>query len=81
MYCFKKAGKTYSNFCESLLVKMLLKILQFILLLPALCLFYLLVWPVEIDPVAWDAPIPPAMENSFAKNNFLKNIFFDILRL
>lgn len=74
MYCFKKAGKTYSNFCESLLVKMLLKILQFILLLPALCLFYLLVWPVEIDPVAWDAPIAPAMESSFAKNNFLKNV-------
>ena len=53
---------------------MLLKILQFILLLPAVCLFYLLVWPVEIDPVAWDAPIAPAMESSFAKNNFLKNV-------
>jgi len=52
----------------------MLKILQFILLFPALCLFYLLVWPVEIDPVAWDAPIPPAMEGNFAKNNFLKDI-------
>ena len=46
----------------------MLKILQFILLFPALCLFYLLVWPVEIDPVAWDAPIPPAMEGNFANS-------------
>ena len=52
----------------------MLKILRFILLFPALCLFYLLVWPVEIDPVAWDSPIPPAMEGSFAKNNFLKDV-------
>ena len=52
----------------------MLKILRFILLFPALCLFYLLVWPVEIDPVAWDAPVPPAMEGTFAKNNFLKDV-------
>ena len=52
----------------------MIKILQFILLLPVLCLFYLLVWPVEIDPIAWDSPIPPAMEGSFAKNDFLKDV-------
>ena len=50
------------------------KILQFILFFPVICLFYLLVWPVEIDPVAWESPAPPAMEGNYQPNAFLKNI-------
>ena len=39
-----------------------------------ICLFYLLLWPVPINPVAWDSPNPPSMTGVYAKNDYLKNI-------
>ena len=39
-----------------------------------ICLLYLLLWPVPINPVAWDSPEPPSMTGVYAKNDYLKNI-------
>ncbi|MBX7258900.1 MAG: SMP-30/gluconolactonase/LRE family protein [Candidatus Hydrogenedentes bacterium] len=35
---------------------------------------YLLFWPVEIDPVPWTPPVPPALDGAFAANNALDDI-------
>lgn len=42
----------------------------------ALFSLYLLFWPVAIDPVAWDAPTPPAMEGVLAPNERLDAALF-----
>ena len=39
-----------------------------------ICVLYLLLWPVPINPVAWDSPKPPSMTGVYAKNDYLKNI-------
>ena len=31
-------------------------------------------WPVPINPVAWDSPSPPSMTGVYAKTDYLKNI-------
>ncbi len=36
-----------------------------------LVLLYLLLWPVPIDPVAWEAPPPPPLEGVYAPNHYL----------
>jgi hypothetical protein len=46
-------------------------ILSYFLLI---CLCYLLLWPVPINPVSWDSPEPPSMTGVYAKNDYLKNI-------
>lgn len=33
---------------------------------------YLLLWPVPVDPVAWDAPQSPGLVDPFAENNLLR---------
>jgi hypothetical protein len=49
-------------------------IFQSILLFLLICLFYLLFWPVPINPVAWDGPTPPAMEGVYMDNDYLSSI-------
>lgn len=43
-----------------------------ILLIPVLV--YLLTWPVDIEPVAWDAPPAPPLEGAYAPNTYLDSI-------
>ena len=31
-----------------------------------------MLWPVPINPVAWDSPDPPSMTGVYAKNDYLK---------
>lgn len=38
-----------------------------------LLLAYLLLWPVGVDPVVWEAPVAPAMTGQFAPNGYLKD--------
>lgn len=45
-----------------------------ILLFLLVCLFYLLLWPVPIDPVKWDSPEPPLMEGVYTQNEYLRDI-------
>ncbi len=40
--------------------------------LPAALLLYLLLWPVPIDPVAWDAPVDEGLVDPFAPNRLLQ---------
>ncbi|MDJ0751335.1 MAG: SMP-30/gluconolactonase/LRE family protein [Woeseiaceae bacterium] len=40
--------------------------------LPAVLLLYLLLWPVPIDPVAWDAPVDKGLVDPFAPNRLLQ---------
>jgi sugar lactone lactonase YvrE len=35
---------------------------------------YLLVWPVPVQPVAWQAPVPPGYVGAFARNERLKSL-------
>lgn len=43
-----------------------------ILLIPALV--YLLTWPVEIEPVAWNPPPAPPLEGAYAPNTYLDDV-------
>lgn len=52
-------------------MKFIIKILSSSVLI---CLLYLLLWPVPINPIAWDSPNPPSMTGIYAKNDYLKNI-------
>jgi len=47
------------------------KIALILILLLALASAYLLLWPVPIEPVAWQAPPAPALEGAYAPNNYL----------
>jgi streptogramin lyase len=38
----------------------------------AIPIAYLLLWPVPVDPVAWDAPQDPGLVDPFAENNRLR---------
>jgi len=53
---------------------MLKKISGILALLIGIFLVYLMVWPVPIDPVAWDAPPNPGYTGPFMENNILTNI-------
>ena len=44
---------------------------KFILIFAAAIIAYLLLWPVPIDPVAWDAPKAPSLEGEYALNDKL----------
>ena len=44
---------------------------KLLLLVLALVVGYLLLWPVPIEPVAWKAPAAPALEGRFAENDLL----------
>ena len=52
-------------------MKLILKLLGIVFLL---LIIYLVLWPVPIDPVAWNPPEPPAMEGIYAVNNYLKDV-------
>ena len=38
-----------------------------------LLLAYLLLWPIGVDPVVWEAPVAPAMTVLFAPYGYLKD--------
>ena len=40
----------------------------------ALVVAYLLLWPVPVDPVAWQAPAAPGYAGPFARNERLKGL-------
>jgi hypothetical protein len=40
----------------------------------ALFVLYFLIWPVEVEPVAWQAPINPGYTGAFTKNERLKGL-------
>ena len=40
----------------------------------AMLLAYLVLWPVPIEPVAWDAPEAPALEGRFEINDRLADV-------
>ncbi|NOX68053.1 MAG: SMP-30/gluconolactonase/LRE family protein, partial [Gammaproteobacteria bacterium] len=42
-----------------------------LLILPVLLAGYLLLWPVAVDPVAWNAPRSPGLTGPFAPNDIL----------
>lgn len=48
------------------------KTLGALVVLPALLLTYLLLWPVPIDPVSWDAPEDVGLVDPFDTNNILR---------
>jgi sugar lactone lactonase YvrE len=50
------------------------KFLAAIGLLLILVIVYLLVWPVPVSPVAWQAPVAPGYVGPFARNDRLKNL-------
>jgi sugar lactone lactonase YvrE len=50
------------------------KIRQSCAVLLVLVLLYLLLWPVSIDPVAWNPPAAPALEGAFAVNSALASV-------
>jgi sugar lactone lactonase YvrE len=43
-------------------------------LILAIALAYLLVWPVPVTPVAWEAPVAPGYVGAFARNDRLKDL-------
>ena len=47
------------------------KLLYIIMGLIVLLLFYLLLWPVPIDPVAWTPSEPPGLSGVYSENNLL----------
>ena len=53
---------------------MLRKIILAVLILLVLVVLYFLLWPVPIDPVAWEAPPNPGYTGPFATNERLKGI-------
>lgn len=50
------------------------KIVRTVALVLALAVVYLLVWPVPVAPVAWDAPAAPGYAGAFAPNGHLKHL-------
>ena len=44
---------------------------KIILVIVILLVLYLMLWPVAVDPLAWEAPLAPALEGEFAPNNYL----------
>lgn len=55
---------------------MLRKGLLALLVILVLIVFYFLLWPVPIEPVAWKAPPNPGYTGPFARNELLKAIEF-----
>jgi len=53
---------------------MIKRILWPLLVIIMVIIIYFLLWPVAIDPVAWEAPPNPGYTGSFAANNRLKGI-------
>lgn len=53
---------------------MIRKLLLGLFALVILAVLYLLLWPVPIDPVAWDAPPNPGHNGPFAENGRLKDL-------
>ena len=53
---------------------MLKRILWSLLGIIILIVFYFLVWPVPISPVAWKAPPNPGYTGPFATNEHLKGL-------
>ncbi len=49
-------------------------ILRSLLVINIVITLYFLVWPVPIDPIAWEAPPNPGYTGSFAVNERLKGI-------
>ena len=49
-----------------------MKILKSIGIILLLIIFYLCFWPVEIDPVVWEAQPAPLLEGDFAPNSYLQ---------
>jgi len=47
---------------------------KILLLALAALLAWLLFWPVPIDPVAWQAPEAPKLEDAYARNDALKDV-------
>ena len=45
-----------------------------VLLLVAAAAAYLLLWPVPVDPVAWDAPEAPELTGPYAANDELADV-------
>ena len=41
---------------------------------PVLVLAYMALWPVPVDPIAWDAPTPPPAEGALAPNTALAQV-------
>lgn len=54
--------------------KLLLRLLAAIVMSIAAMAAYLLLWPVGIEPVAWQAPAAPALENEYAANDRLASV-------
>lgn len=50
------------------------RVLTAVGLILALAIVYMLVWPVPVDPVAWQAPIAPDYAGPFARNDRLKSL-------
>ena len=50
------------------------KVLAAIGLIGIVLVVYLLVWPVPVRPVAWQAPVAPGYVGPFARNDRLKNL-------
>lgn len=53
---------------------MIKRVLQLILLIIVLIVLYFLAWPVDVDPVAWQAPPNKGYTGVFSVNNRLKDI-------
>jgi len=47
------------------------RIVQIVFVVVIAAVAYLLLWPTDIDPVAWDAPEPPPLEGDYAVNDAL----------
>lgn len=47
------------------------RIVQFVFVVVIAVAAYLLLWPTDIDPVAWDAPEAPPLEGDYAVNDAL----------
>ena len=72
MNCLAILGPARLNFLKraGIMKKLVLVIGGFVLLLAA----YLALWPVPVDPVAWDAPIDKGYVGGFAPNTDLANL-------
>lgn len=40
----------------------------------ALLVLYLLAWPTAVEPVAWEAPVPPELSGKYAVNHALRDV-------
>jgi len=50
------------------------KLFLLLIVVVAVLAAYLLAWPVEVDPAAWNPPEPPGLEGPYAPNAYLADV-------